>query len=263
MLPKLAEFRSATGNPKFAWLSTLKISARNCRRAWPAISKSRTKERSMSAYEGPRAMLRPASPNCPACVCTSRRSNDDRLIHSSTVWGPALGSPTTFGRLAGKPEIGGLFACSATLAESETVNGVPELYVAIPFNCHPANSVRTIIGASEDICGIQLALAKKRWPPSNSDGPHSASRSNGFCARSFSPASGLAAAPERFIADKWSIVFESQYETLKPTAPPKRRDRLNCPAWYRDLATLLSMAIVEKPQGLPQAGQVVANNAAR
>ena len=72
-------------------------------------------------------MLRPAFPNCPACVCRFRRWKAERLIHSSTVCGPAFGSPTRFGRLAGKPEIGGLLACSATLAESDTVNGVPEL----------------------------------------------------------------------------------------------------------------------------------------
>src|SRR5262245_31381074 len=113
----------------------------------------------MFAYEGPRAMLRPASPNCPACVWMSSRWNADRPIHSSGVCGPASGSPTTFGRLAGNPEIGGLLACSATLAESETVNGVPELYVAIPFNCQSANSARTIIGARGDTCGSQLALA--------------------------------------------------------------------------------------------------------
>src|SRR4029453_15283705 len=123
------------------------------------------------------------------------------------------------------------------------------------FNCQPPKTARTAGAALRDTCGSQLALATKRWRASNKEDSYSASRSKGFCARSFSPASGLAAAPERFMADKWSIVFESQYETLKPTAPPKRRDRLNCPAWYRDLATLRSMAIVEKSQGLPSAGQ--------
>jgi hypothetical protein len=72
-------------------------------------------------------MLRPALPNWPAWVWTFSRSNAERPIHSLTVCGPALGSPMRFGRLAGKPEIGGLLACNDTLAVSDTVNGVPEL----------------------------------------------------------------------------------------------------------------------------------------
>src|SRR5687768_297850 len=96
-------------------------------------------------------MFRPAFPNWPACVCTLSRSNADLLSHASTVCGPAFGSPTRFGRLAGNPEIGGLFACSATLAESDTVNGVPELCTAITFSCHPASAERTGDGrASQD-----------------------------------------------------------------------------------------------------------------
>src|SRR5262245_7130558 len=125
-------------------------------------------------------MLRPALPNWPACVCGFKRWNADRLSHSSTVRGPAFGSPTTFGRLATKPEIGGLFAWSDTLVESETVNGVPELYDAIAFSCQSSNSARQNEPAPDGSCGPQLALATKRCRASNSDGPYSASRSSGF-----------------------------------------------------------------------------------
>src|SRR5688500_14981961 len=175
-------------------------------------------------------MLRPALPNCPACVWTFSRANADRLSHASTVCGPAFGSSTTFGRLAGNPEIGGLLACSATFAESDTVNGVPELCAAITFSCQPPSAALIAAGPALHDGSIQLALATTRCRASNSDGPHSASRSNGFCARSFSPASGRAAAPERFIADRWSYDREYQYDALNPSAPPKRRDTLTCAA---------------------------------
>jgi hypothetical protein len=75
------------------------------------------------------------------------------------VCGPPFGSPTRFGRLAGKPDIGGLFACSATSAESDTVNGVPELYAAIAFTCHPPKTARTAAAARSETGGIQLAVA--------------------------------------------------------------------------------------------------------
>src|SRR5687768_2262360 len=101
----------------------------------------RTSETSTLVYEGPRAMLRPALPNWPAWVCGFSRWNDERLIHSSTVRGPPFGSATTFGRLAAKPEIGGLLACSETFAESETVKGVPELWVAMTLTCSPSTTV--------------------------------------------------------------------------------------------------------------------------
>src|SRR6185503_2080111 len=108
-------------------------------------------------------MLRPALPNCPACVATFNRSNAPRLNHASTVCGPAFGSPTTLGRLAGKPEIGGLLACSATLAESDTVNGVPELSDAIAFNCQALKSARSVDGARSATCACHDTLATKRW----------------------------------------------------------------------------------------------------
>src|SRR5829696_3066048 len=104
-------------------------------------------------------MLRPALPNWPACVCTFSRWKALRLIHASTVCGPALGSPTTSGRLAGNPEIGGLFACSDTFAESETVKGVPELCAAIAFSCQPPNTARSAAGPDVHSGRIQLALA--------------------------------------------------------------------------------------------------------
>src|SRR4051812_14374146 len=91
----------------------------------------------------------------------------DRLSHSLTVCGPPFGSPITFGRLAGKPEIGGLFAWSATLAESETVNGVPELWVAMVLICPPPITARTAAGARPDIVGAQLALRTTRCRASN------------------------------------------------------------------------------------------------
>src|SRR5688572_26552362 len=131
-------------------------------------------------------MLRPALPNWPACVWMLNRWNAERLSHASTVCGPAFGSPTRFGRLAGKPEMGGLLAWSATLAESDTVNGVPELCEAITFTCQPSKTARVNGDTPAGTVGAQLALATRRWRASNSDGPYSASRSNGFCARSFS-----------------------------------------------------------------------------
>src|SRR5262245_35591756 len=123
------------------------------------------------------------------------------------VCGPSFGSPTRFGRLAANPEIGGLFACSATLAESDTVNGVPEFIVAMALICQPPKMCRTVVDADAGTLGSQLALATNRWRASNNEGPYSAPRSNGFCARSFSPASGLAAAPDRFMDDSSSIDF--------------------------------------------------------
>src|SRR5687768_3655330 len=96
-------------------------------------------------------MFRPALPNWPACVWMFRRSNADRLIHASTVCGPLFGSPMTLGRLAANPEIGGLLACSATFAESETVNGVPEVTVPIALNCQPPSSARTSGAAADGV----------------------------------------------------------------------------------------------------------------
>src|SRR5690606_15036170 len=127
MRPKFGELRSATGRPKFGWLKTLNASARNWSRTSLPSVKLRTSDTSTFVYDGPRAMFRPALPNVPASVSGSSRRKADRLIHSSTVRDPAFGSPMRSGRLAGKPEIGGLFAWSATLAESDTVKGVPEL----------------------------------------------------------------------------------------------------------------------------------------
>ena len=90
------------------------------------------------------------------------------------------------------------------------MNGVPEFNVAIPFSCQPPKIARTVECALSGTRGPQLALATNRWRASNSDGPYSAPTSNGFCARSFSPASALAAAPERFMDDSSSFVLDSQ-----------------------------------------------------
>src|SRR6185436_18266578 len=101
------------------------------------MAKLRVSDKSKLVNAGPLAMLRPAFPNCPACVCGFKRWKTDRLIHASTVCGPLLGSPIRLGRLAANPEIGGLLACSETFVESDTVNGVGELCMTIVFNCHP------------------------------------------------------------------------------------------------------------------------------
>src|SRR5688572_28817095 len=121
-------------------------------------------------------MLRPALPNWPACVRTFSRWNASRLIHASTECGPAFGSPTRLGRLAAKPEIGGLLACSATLAESDTVKGVPEFIEAMALSCQPSNTVRTADGAPSATCACHDTLATNRCRASNSDGPYSDSR---------------------------------------------------------------------------------------
>src|SRR6185503_15483290 len=118
-------------------------------------------------------MLRPALPNWPNCVRGLRRWNASRLTQASTVCGPALGSPRRFGRLAGNPEIGGLFACTATLAESDTVNGVPEFIDAIALSCHASSSTRTADGALSTTFAIHDTLATKRCRASKSDGPYS------------------------------------------------------------------------------------------
>ena len=146
-------------------------------------------------------------------------------------------------------------ACSETFVESETVNGVPELCVAIALICQSSSRTRSAAGSPPETGGSQLALATKRWRASNSDGPYSASRSNGFCARSFSPASGLAAAPDRFIAERWSSAFDSQYDTLKPKPSENRRETLNWPELKFDEVMFRSIAIVEKSQVPPSAGQ--------
>jgi hypothetical protein len=52
------------------------------------------------------------------------------------------------------PEIGGLFACSDTLVESYTVNGVGELCIAIRINCQPQRILRIAIGAPFGIRGV-------------------------------------------------------------------------------------------------------------
>src|SRR5688500_12835238 len=147
-------------------------------------------------------MLRPALPNWPTCVWTFSRWNASGLIQATTVCGPAFGSPTTLGRLAGNPEMSGLLACTATWAEYDSVEGEQEHIDAMALSCEASSRVRIAAGALGTTCACHDTWATNRWRASKSDGPYSASRSNGFCARSFSPASGLAAAPPRFMDDR-------------------------------------------------------------
>src|SRR5512132_2780859 len=98
--------------------------------------------------------------------------------------------------------MGGLFAWSETLAESETVNGVGELWLRIPFTCQWSARARTEACACFDNRTSYVPLATARWRASNNDAPRSAARLKGFCARSFSPESGFAAAPDKFIAER-------------------------------------------------------------
>jgi hypothetical protein len=79
--------------------------------------------------------------------------------------------------------------------ESYTVNGVAELCDAIMFNCQPPRIRRRARGAVGETRGVHEPLATTRCRASNSDGPCSASRSKGFCARSLAPASGCEDAP--------------------------------------------------------------------
>ena len=147
-------------------------------------------------YDGPRAMFRPALPNWPACVCRFSRSNAERLSHSSTVRGPALGSPTRFGSAggeAGDRRAVGLQRDVGRVRHREGRAGV----VGGDHVQLPAAEDRADRGRRAD---RESAASSSRWRRSGgarrtATGPYSASRSNGFCARSFSPASGLAAAP--------------------------------------------------------------------
>ena len=50
--------------------------------------------------------------------------------------------------------------------------------------------------------------------------------------------------------------FEYQYETFRPSPAAYRRDRLAWPALYDELAWLVSIAMVEKSQVPPSAGQL-------
>ena len=55
----------------------------------------------------------------------------------SVVFGPVLGfcPGTRLGRFAENPVISGAPPCTETSLESKTVNGVPLITVAMPFNC--------------------------------------------------------------------------------------------------------------------------------
>src|SRR6476646_3410913 len=94
-------------------------------------------EKSQSEYPGPCAMLRPAVPNC----CTGELGswvilwNAFGLSHALVVFGPLLGSATTFGRLEKNPLISGAEPCTEKSFPSKTVNGVPVIAVTIPLTC--------------------------------------------------------------------------------------------------------------------------------
>ena len=103
-------------------------------------------------------------------------------------------------RLAKAPEMEGCLACSATLAESETANGVPELWVVMTFSCQSSRIAHDHRQRRGD--AVLAAGAGDETVPGVEQGrAYSASRSNGFWARS-PPASGFAAAPDRFIAER-------------------------------------------------------------
>jgi len=88
------------GTAKLGWLAVLNDSARNCRAVRSEIAKFFISEASTSAKSGPRAMFRPALPNCPAWVIGFRRRKGVVLIHWLGVCGPRFGLPIRSGLLA-------------------------------------------------------------------------------------------------------------------------------------------------------------------
>ena len=101
-------------------------------------------EKSQLPYPGPMAIFRPALPNC----CTGEFGscviawNALGLSHAFADFGPAFGfcPATKLGRFAENPVISGAQPLTDTSCESNTVNGVPLITVAIPFSCHPPNA---------------------------------------------------------------------------------------------------------------------------
>src|SRR5215467_12972771 len=89
-------------------------------------------------------MFRPSVPNCGtgefgSCVMAW---NAFGFSHAFAVFAPAFGfcPGTRFGRFAENPVISGAEPCTELSCESNTVNGVPLIRVAIPFNCHPPST---------------------------------------------------------------------------------------------------------------------------
>ena len=162
MRPKLAELRSATGRPKLAWLARLKASARNCSRASRPVSANVPDQRQIDVGEG-RAARDVAAGVAELPGLRLRIEALERRAADPLVDGARRRRSDRRSRSAGwpaKPEIGGLLACSATLAVSDTVNGVPELCVAIDADLPAAE--RSRCSAARGV-GAAAAAPRSRW----------------------------------------------------------------------------------------------------
>ena len=82
-------------NKKFVWLRILKNSARNSRCICSRIGNCLTSEVSQVLYPGPSMMLRPALPNVP---CTLLSTKAHVLNNVPGTHGLVLGLPTRLGR---------------------------------------------------------------------------------------------------------------------------------------------------------------------
>src|SRR5271165_1203652 len=208
--PNAGDCKSFTGKPRFGWLNRLKHSARNCSRIASLRLKFLNNDRSTDSMPGPRTRLRPSFPNCPAWVSGFNCWKAERLTHWLGVCGPAFGSLMTFGRLERKPVISGAEPCSATFALSYTVNGVPEARLTIVLNCQPFTKKPAAREAPDHVCSTYVPLNTKRLAASNREGPYSAFRLNGFCAKSVSPATIVGAEPDTFRVEMSSRLFDHQ-----------------------------------------------------
>src|SRR5581483_584036 len=131
------------------------------------MSKFLKSEKSTVLRLGPRTIFRPALPKPPPAGTAWKA---EVLNHWSTVCGPALGSPTRFGRSVGpySPVVEGF-------AESTTVNGYPLLRVTIPFICQSLSSLlaRKCVPFAKP-GRFHVPLSTKRCGTSNDDSPRSA-----------------------------------------------------------------------------------------
>src|SRR6202051_4700340 len=188
---------------------------------------------SQFTYRGPTSALRPSLPNCSteefgAWLILWKAFT---LNHSAAVRGPEFGVHTPLGRLLENPEISGACPCSETSLESNTVNGVPLMAVKIPFNCQLP---RTLPYKFVEFCKkgrLHGELSTTRWRASNMEGPRSAARLNGSCARSFSPATGCEADPVILNEETSSMECDQVYDA--------RNDR----PWLKRLRRLASKAL--------------------
>src|SRR5215471_20018793 len=78
--------------------------------------------------------------------------------------------------------------------------------------------------------------------------PRSAARSKGFCAKSFSPATGFAAEPVMLNDDASSMDFDQVYDARNWTPWLKRFCRLTSSALYEEFAMLAISPMEEKIQ---------------